>query len=291
MGTITGSRGEAEPGRRRDFPAGEEGRRRAAEVCARLEPNTPTVRRAVVEGVDELEDMRGREACERLGAESERLAEESAAAAVEVAELAFKVARLVPGEATWRASLEGYAAGFLGKALRAAGDLAGAEKALARSLALRQAGAGRGLVHLVKGEQFLDREAWLCRDRGRLAEALALHDRALELVSAGHVRARLLVNQGETLAALGEHSQALGALEEAAQHLDRWREPRLWWALRHNLAVNLCRLGRHEEARALLPELRRGAESLGKAFERAQLRRLEGELAARAGAQGGGAEG
>ncbi|HVT60986.1 MAG TPA: helix-turn-helix transcriptional regulator [Thermoanaerobaculia bacterium] len=276
---------EPEPRCRPEFPAGDEGRRRAAEVCARLEPYTATVRRAVVEGVEEFEDLRGRDACERLCAESERLAEGSAEAAVEVAELAVQVARLAPGEPAWRSSLEAYAVGFLAAALRAAGDLAGAEKALARSAALRQAGTASGF-DLAEDLRVLDIEASICRDRGRLAEALELHRRALELAPPGQATARLLVNQSETHAALGEHAPALAALEKAAQHFDRPRDPRLWWLLQQNLALNLCRLGRRDQARALLAGLQRGAQWLPSEIDRLRLRQLEELVAAEAGAEG-----
>ena len=91
--------------------------------------------------VRSLREFQSPELCELLCARSEQEAEADPDLALELAELALEVAVRVPEDEASRSRLEGHVWEHLARALHEAGDLSGAEKALARARELREAGS------------------------------------------------------------------------------------------------------------------------------------------------------
>jgi transcriptional regulator with XRE-family HTH domain len=252
-----------------------EARQLAAPLWRRLKRYPPAQRRLLVE---EAVEFRSWALCELVCEESVRAAADSADRALELAELALRIAELSPGEESWRWRLQGYAWAHLGNARRVGSDLRGAEAAFVRAGQLWQAGAA-GDPGLLAEARLLDLEASLRRSQTRFAEALELLNRALA-AEPEDLKQRLLLNQATVLEALGDFAGAIGALRQAAPFVEAEGDPRLLYALRFNLAVNLCFLAKHGEAEALLPRLRELANGLGNHLDLLRLRWLEGRIAA-----------
>jgi transcriptional regulator with XRE-family HTH domain len=253
-----------------------EARRRAPVLWARLRPYTARERRALVKEAGEFHSWA---LCELLCAESIRAAADHAARSIELAELALEVALSVGGEEGWRWLVEGYARAFLGNALRVAGELAAADRALGRARELWTAGAAAD-TGVLDGARLLDLEALLRIDQRRFPEALELLERALGAAGTEEARARRLLAKSKALEEMGECEQAVANLRKAAPFLEASGEPRLRWVLLFNLASNLCQLGRASEAEGGLGELRLLAAQLANGLDLARLRWLEGKVAA-----------
>lgn len=253
-------------------------RQEAQELWSSLKGRPIHDQRALVDGE---EKYRSWALCERLCAESEKAAPADAGRAVELAGLALRIAGLVPEEGAWRSRLQGYAWAHLGNARRVAGDLPGSEEAFVRGRKLWESGVA-GDPGLLDEGRVLDLEASLRRAQGRFAETLKLHDRALA-VTRPEDRGYILLNKAATLEQSGDSERAIETLRQAVSRVGPQRESRLWFALRFQLAVNLCHLRRHAEADELLPEVRRLAIQLGNELDLVRLLWLEGRIAARLG--------
>ncbi|HVT16472.1 MAG TPA: helix-turn-helix transcriptional regulator [Thermoanaerobaculia bacterium] len=251
-------------------------RRRAAGLWEVLAPLAPGERRLLVEKSREYQTWA---LAERLCHESAEAASDDASRAVELAELALRVAELAPGERLWRLRLQGYCLGFLANARRVRNDERGAEEAFARARRLWQEGEAADPGRLLAAWRLLDLEASLRRSQRRFAEALELSGRALA-AAPREAAARILVNKAVAFDHLGEAERAIATLRQAAPLVDDQREPRLLFALRFNLATNLCHLDRHGEAALLLPEVRQMAEALHKELDLVRVVWLEGRVAA-----------
>jgi len=234
-------------------------RSRAPVLWRRLRAFAPADRRALVDGTEE---HRSWALAELVCEESARAAADDPVRALELAELALFIAERALGGEPWRTRLQGYAWAFLGNARRVKSDLRGAEQAFAQGRALWEAGAAAD-PGVLDASRALDLEASLRRDQRRFPEALELLDRAL---GASHNPARtahILLKSAATCEQMGDCAGTVAALERAAPLVDGAREPRQLFALRFNLAVNLCHLERYAEAaplaaaaRALAIELR-----------------------------------
>jgi tetratricopeptide (TPR) repeat protein len=229
--------------------------------------------------------------CELLCRESREAAPGDAIRAVELAELAVLVAeRLRPGEPAeeeWLLELRALAWGYLGNARRVLGELRGAGEAFARAAELWKEAAEEIGDPLGYGPILLDLEASLRRDQRRFTEALDLLDRVVTAYRDGdpeirdlHLAGRALIKKAYTFDQMGEAGRALQCLEEAAPLVDAARDPRLFLCLRHNVVWSLSTLGRHQEARALAPEVEALAREIGNALDLARLRWAEGRIAA-----------
>ena len=250
-------------------------RQQAPVLWARLKRRKPAERPGLVK---ESRELRSWSLCELLCAESIKAAPDSADRAVELAELALAIANLVPGEASWRQRVQGYAWAHLGNARRVRGDLPGADAAFSQAGELWEAGApgDPGLLDeaLVPGL-----EASLRIEQNRLAEAKSLLSRALA-VDRGALRKQLLISRARLLEWTGSYEEAIATLRLAAPLINRENEPRLLFGLRFNLASNLCHLAQYEEAEALLPEVRMLVTGLDNVLDSLRLRWLEGRIAA-----------
>ena len=250
-----------------------EARQQARALWARLKQHDAAQRRALVEKVA---DFRNWALCELLCEESIKAAGDSAERTLELANLALRVAELTPGEEAWRQRLQGYAWAHVGNARRVKGDPPGADEAFGRSQKLWSAGL-RGDSGLLNEARVLGLRASLLRDQRHLTEALDLLDQALTVDKAGETK-YLLLNQAKLFEETGDYSRAVTALRKLAPLIESEGETRLLFILRHNLAVSLCSLDRHDEVRELLPNLRRLASKLKNDLDLLRVQWLEGRL-------------
>ncbi len=154
----------------------------------------------------------------------------------------------------------------------------GAEEAFARAGEFWEAGATAD-PGLLPEWRLLDLKASLRRDQRRFAEALDLLDRA-RTASPQETAGRILLIKAVTLEHMGESEAAIEALQDASPLVNGQLDPRLRFALRFNLATNLCLLGKTEEARPMLDEVRKLAVVLQKELDLVRVVWLQGRVAA-----------
>lgn len=252
----------------------EEERRRAAEAWDVLRQLTPRERKTVV---DVAGGHLGWAVCERLCEESAKAGADKAERAVELAGLALRVAEQNPGPES--SQLQGYAWAFVGNARRVQGNLPSADEAFLRSSRLWQPGETADPAPL-DGARLLDLEASLRQYQGRFEEAVALLERAVALSRTGEVRVRLLIQKAIGLVMAGMHEASIDALNEVARSFNEASPLRLVFSVRFNIAVNLYFLGRHCEAKNLLPSVRKLAMDLGNELDLIRVLWLEGRVLA-----------
>ncbi len=199
---------------------------------------------------------------------SELLVRESIAAAanhpkeaLELAKLGVRVAELVPGTQAWRWRLQGYAGAGLTNAWRVCSDLPAARKACIRACKLWEDGEA-GDPGLLNEALVPWVEAALLRDGREFPEALRKVNEALAL-DRGELKGKILLTKANIHDSLDEPEKSTAAVLEAIPLLDVEQEPRLAWMVCHHLVEDLAHLGRFEEARLKLPEVRKLAEQLG----------------------------
>jgi transcriptional regulator with XRE-family HTH domain len=248
-------------------------RQQAGQQMVRLKRRTVGQRRFLVETVAEFRNWALAEAA---ALESVRLAPNHPQEAREWAELAVHIAELAPGVETWRRRLHGWTLHFLANALRACNDLPAAEKSRARGRKLWDAGA--------PGDPGFLAEAWLPaleanlrKDQRRLPEALRRIDEALVL-DQGELRGEILLSKSNILRRLDDPEGSTAVLLEAEALIDVRREPRLALALRGNLLVDLCALGKAAEAEQHLPSVWRLAKRLGEPLDLTRCLWLQGQV-------------
>ncbi len=207
------------------------------------------------------------------------------AVAVRLAVLAVKIADHL-GEAydrDWVADLRALACAHLGNARRVISETQSAGDAFLDAHGhLRRGGTGNPRIEA----EVLDLEASLRRDERRFADALVLLDRVIATYTSDdpelrdlHLAGRSLVNRAVTLEESGDVEGAILALRQAAPWIDQERDPRLILCLKHNLLLYLPAAGRHQEAAALLPEVKELAGRLGNQVDLVRLRWVEGRIA------------
>lgn len=230
--------------------------REGEELYERLKPYSGSARRDLVEGAPDYQHWGlAVHLCHR----SEKAAADKPPVALELAELAVFVARHVPDVDGWRDRLAGWCTAFLGNAQKAANDVPLAAGTFTE--ALRLWGRGKDEAGLLSEAYLLDMEASLRRAQGLFPKAMELHDKARKMARPEEVGI-ILLNKGFTLQEQGNPGAALETFEEAAELIDSVRQPRLRCVLRFNQAASACRLGRAEEAVALVDEVQSLAERL-----------------------------
>jgi tetratricopeptide (TPR) repeat protein len=130
----------------------------------------------------------------------------------------------------------------------------------------------------------LDLKAPLRMAQRRFPEALKLLDRAIELFLHGehqdpHLAGRSLISKALLLTEMGDSSSAIQALKKANGLIDPKRDPRLVLCIHHNLVYLLSKVDQHQEAAALLPQLKELAATHGSAKDRLRLDWVEGLIA------------
>ena len=198
----------------------------------------------------------------RLCDESRRKAADCTDGALDLAELALEVVRPLrraQRDDPFYLRLQALCIAIFANALRVKGDHDRAEVGFARAWTLWKAGSDE--AGLLSEARLLDLEASLRREQRRFEEALKLHDDALNLARPEE-QGSILLNESATLLYIGDYPGALAVLDQAAPRIDRARQPRLWWVLRYNQTMSLCRLGRAAEAEPLVDEVRQLAVQL-----------------------------
>jgi tetratricopeptide (TPR) repeat protein len=227
--------------------------------------------------------------CELLIRWSCQSAPDQPAEALDLADLAVHVAdRIAEGdlfEERWVYQLRSLAWAALGNAHRVQGDLTGSERGFHMADSWWEAGTVGSEDALGYEPILLDLKAPLRTAQRRFPEAIKLFDAAVDLFLNGehrdpHLAGRSLISKGLLLTEMGEGESALQTLKKANGLIDPDREPRLVLCLRHNLADNLSKAGRHREASALLPELETLAATHGTAKDRLRLDWVAGRVAA-----------
>ncbi len=179
---------------------------------------------------------------------------DSPTAALEAAELAVELARRLPadtyGEAFCRDRVA-EARAHQANALRAAGDLHGAEAVMAEAAALLESSAD----DLLRAE-VASFAASLAKDQRRLSDAVAHLDLAEKLyASIGAEGERLIgvwLKRAEVAFLGGDVSTAVGQARATLAALDAGTPPSLRFIAHHNLAWYLCEAGELKEAQQLL---------------------------------------
>jgi transcriptional regulator with XRE-family HTH domain/tetratricopeptide (TPR) repeat protein len=221
---------------------------------------------------------------ERLCEESRAAAGDSAARAAHLAACAVVATALVPGSDAWRQRIAGYGGIHVANADRVSGDLGQADQAFTRAEEHWTAGADAD-PGLLNAARVLHLKAALRRDQRRLAEALALIERALEIDRWGETPG-LLMSKAKALEELGRHDAAIALLRQADAQLDVQGEARDRCVVRQLLLLNLCHLGRHAEAELGFPEVRSQVQQLGNQLDLLRVKWLQGKIAAGRGRTG-----
>jgi transcriptional regulator with XRE-family HTH domain len=236
----------------------EAARREAGVLWARLKLLPARERRELVEDSPEF---RSWALVERLCLESERAAANSAPKALDLASLALFGAKRSEGSETLLRRLKGYAWAYIANARRVGNDLQASNEAFIQAWELWRAGEDAGLL---PEWRMLSMEASLRRDERRFREALELLDCASNLAGdEPEAQGVVLLKKAFACELMGDLAGALGALTEGAPFVEATGDRRLLFALRFELAKDLCALGRYEEAAEALPIIRELAEKLG----------------------------
>ena len=234
-------------------PSRDEELREATQIWTALERHPIPYRRRLIEVSP---DSGSWALAVRVCEASLKSATKNANEALELAELAVAIAQRDPGEESWRSRLLGYCWAHVANARRVANDLAGADEAFAQAWNLWQKGGNSDPT--VLDEWLLPAmEASLRRAQRRFSEALELVTRARACQGLSpDARLVLLLKEESILTEMGELPRALAALAEAAPLCEASGDRRMLLVLRFNMADDLCRLERYEEAAKLLPQVR-----------------------------------
>ena len=228
--------------------------------------------------VEDTTEFRSWALCERVVTASIERAANRPREALDLAELALRIAELAPVDTRFRSRLCGYALASVSNAHRACQDLRTAGDVFLRAGTLWEEGAS-GDPSLLNEAVLPWIEAALRRDQRLYSEARRQIDKALDL-DRGELRGKILVTKAHILEVLGDPEGSSAALIEAAALIDARQAPRLSWGIRFNLLVNLCHLGRYQEADTRLPEVRKLAERLGGELDLNLVVWLEGKISA-----------
>jgi len=145
--------------------------------------------------------------------------------------------------------------GYIGNAHRLRSDFTGATRAFATALRHLRRGTHEPVEHAV----LLDLQASLRRAQRRFDDAFRLLQRALRLfLSVGdqHRAGRTLLSMEIVLNYSGQPQKGIPLLYRAIEMIDPSQEPRVLLCAWHNLIDGLVDMGRHLEARRLLPQVR-----------------------------------
>ncbi len=190
------------------------------------------------------------------------------------ARLALAIAKWVRGSEEWRRRGRGYALSHWANLLKVRGDLTAADGRLEEAKGLWLAGSDP--TSLLDPGRLLDLEGSLRKAQRRFAEALSCFEQAVPI---SRFPERALIMAGATYDAMGDHEQAIAALQKAAPYLDRRDDPRLknMWCL--NLGSNLVHASRYDEAADLINKVKRCPAGLGQ-LDLARIPWLEGRIQA-----------
>jgi len=219
--------------------------------------------------------------CELICEESTRAVADSVGRALQLANLAVRIAELAGGEPVWRAGLQSYAWAFVGNVRRVWGNLQGAERAFQKSIELWRIG-GEAAGHVLDRAWLLSLESSLRREQRRFGEALTLLDQALA-IDCGRRQVSLMLTRSAICEQMGDPEGALGVLQRLSTIVEGEADPRLLFVHRFNLGAALCHLGRAEEAREVVEQVKELALEQDNRIDLVRVGWLEGKLALRLG--------
>jgi tetratricopeptide (TPR) repeat protein len=201
-------------------------------------------------------------------------------------QVADRISESDPFEERWVYQLRSLAWAALGNALRVQGDLPGAERSFDMADSWWAGGVGDTEDALGYEPLILDLKAPLRTAQRRFPEALKIFDEAVTLFLHGqpehrdsHLAGRALISKAFLLIEMGASEPAIQALKKANGLIDPKREPRLLLCVHHNLVHSLSSAGRHQDAAALLPELRELAALCGSTLDRLRLDWVDARVA------------
>lgn len=184
--------------------------------------------------------------CLFLCAESVRWATDQPKVAPHVGRLAVVVARRCAEP--WAERLVAYSLAHLANTYRVLGKHREAELLFGKAGGLwSMPGAAAADPGVLDPGRIFDLEASLRKDQRKLAEALALLDKAFPI---SRVPGRILVSRSLVLSLMGFYEEAIKTLQRATEFLVDG-EARDKAVIDYNIGVNCCHLGRFEEATAL----------------------------------------
>jgi tetratricopeptide (TPR) repeat protein len=187
---------------------------------------------------------------------SVKRAAHKAGEALELADLALSIAERAPGEESWRSRLKGYCWAHVANARRVANDLTGADEAFARAWELWRSGADSD-PELLAEWRLYDLEASLRRAERQFSKSLELLDHARAACGGSPTAiGRILLNKERVFNQMGNAQGAFAVLTEAIPFVEASQDVHLLFALRFNMADDLCHLERYGEAAELLPQVR-----------------------------------
>ena len=241
--------------------------------------------------VEEREEYRSWGLVELLARVSSAAGPKDASRAVDLASLAVEVAKRLgewqPCEKEWLFELRAYAFAHLASAYRISGNMREAEKAQRRADGWWKEGAESMGDILGYEPEILSLKASLRKDQRRFEEALALLDQVVGIYLAGdpetqdfHLAGRTFVLKAKTFEEMGNLEEALAVLREASPLIDPERDPRLLLCAQHNLLDYLSKLGRPDEAKAMLPRVWKLSRDLGNELDIVRLTWTEGLVSA-----------
>ena len=217
--------------------------------------------------------------CETLYLESQRLCADDPIRGRAVAELALSAADRAEGDDAWRAKLRSLSWAHIGNAIRVQGDLIAAERAFVSAERLWKEGKDAQNELLEEGLIF-SLKASLRRSQRRFDEAAELLEQALAVGRSSRFRVEVLVIRARLLGDLGDYTRAVGILRGLSNAVGPDEDGRVLFWIRQNLADSLSKLGRLEEAAALLPEARSLCLKHGGELNLFRVEWIEGRVAA-----------
>jgi tetratricopeptide (TPR) repeat protein len=171
---------------------------------------------------------------------------------------------------------------YIGNARRVQSDLRSADEAFEQVETFLAQGTDdvllKARLSAIKGS--------LRRDQRRFKEAAKLFDSALATyreAGENHWVGRTLLSSATLAQEMGNPQLGIERLKEAAKLIDTERDPRLLHCLKYNLAACLREAGKLDEAKKLLPEVKRLAAEKGSIMDQLRSRWLEGQTLQAAG--------
>lgn len=218
--------------------------------------------------------------CEALYYESQRVCGNKPVQALALAEVALAAADTATGDEAWRAKLRSIAWAHIGNALRAAGtDLKASDHTFTEAERHLEAAASARTDLLEEGLVFA-LKASLRRAQRRFDESADLLRRAAAVASTDTFRVQVLTSQAKLFEEQGDLEEAIAILQGASEISLPDDDGRVLLCVQHNLADNLSKLDRFQEADALLPEVRTLSRKTGGELDRIRLMWTEGRVMA-----------
>lgn len=252
--------------------------REAPDLAALLDQTAPELRADLIE---EEESLHTWGLCHLLLKRSLAAARQDPGSAFDLADQAVRLTAHLGSayDPQWVLGLRARALACRANARRVLGELLGAESDFRKA---------RGCLDRsgMEGSRFeaevLDLESSLRRDQRRFGSALDLAEQALGLyrkIQDFHGTGKMFLQKAKILEDSNDLEGAIELLRRPEEAIDPEREPHLYATARFNLTCCLVRLGRHQEAESLLPEVRSRFRDTAQPLDSVRLRWTEGAIA------------